>query len=502
MESLWNYVNKVKGKEENKEKEVENKKERKEIFINLQKVFKQKKYEISESDFKVLDSFGIAPEYEQEIVNTFLVFNYTDIIYITGFSGSGKSVILKCIIEYFNNNNIKYIDVNTLVFPENVSILDYLIKYFSFSFEQALYYLGRAGLAEAMLFYKTYNELSEGQKLRYKIAFALATLIEKNYDFIICDEFLNSLDRLQARVIAFSISKLLRQSKKGGIFVTALDDLIEDLNPNIIIFKGFGKDIKIIRNQKFNNECSIMKNIVFEKGAIEDYEELEEFHYRGSIKGYMDVFRLVYVGEKRKVLVAVAVISPISVLHLSARFTVAKKYNISISEIPKQFRTIVRVVIHPGFRSIGLASYLLKKIVEYYKNSKDRNFRFLEIFGVMLSFSRFPEKAGFTEVKYESDSYNDFMKLYKKLIDLGFKDEYILSYEKFELYFDSLTQEERKKFFEILSEILKEKQKVRQSENRQPKSIEIRFKSKKELYEIILKLKPARYTYFYYDLDK
>ena len=63
--------------------------------------------------------------------------------------------------------------------------------------------LSGCGLSEARLLLRTPAELSEGQRYRFRLAFALASAAK----WIAADEFTATLDRTLARVVAFNLRK-------------------------------------------------------------------------------------------------------------------------------------------------------------------------------------------------------------------------------------------------------------------------------------------------------
>jgi ABC-type ATPase with predicted acetyltransferase domain len=104
--------------------------------------------------------------------------------------------------------------------------------------EEALELLSRVGLNDAFLFLRTYDQLSDGQKYRYKIA----KMIESGAQFWILDEFAATLDRDTAKIVAYNLQKLARQQGKAVLAATTHTDLFEDLNPSVHIQKVWQGD--------------------------------------------------------------------------------------------------------------------------------------------------------------------------------------------------------------------------------------------------------------------
>jgi len=76
---------------------------------------------------------------------------------------------------------------------------------------------------------KMYNELSEGQKYRFRIS---------NTNTLVIDWFLSLLDRTTA-IVAYIIQRAIRKLNKVLIVATTCNELIDDLNPDLLIIKNF-----------------------------------------------------------------------------------------------------------------------------------------------------------------------------------------------------------------------------------------------------------------------
>jgi uncharacterized protein len=90
--------------------------------------------------------------------------------------------------------------------------------------------LAACGLGEARLLLRTPAELSDGQRYRFRMAFALSRRSP-----ILLDEFAAVLDRTLAKVLAFNLRKLATRTGVGVLCATTHDDLIDDLNPDVHI---------------------------------------------------------------------------------------------------------------------------------------------------------------------------------------------------------------------------------------------------------------------------
>ncbi|MCL2648746.1 MAG: hypothetical protein FWD61_17385 [Phycisphaerales bacterium] len=124
--------------------------------------------------------------------------------------------------------------------------------------------------------------------------------------------------------------------------------------------------------------CSIWRWLEIVPGTMADYEELKHFHYRsGRPGGVMRVFAARYRGPglggkdaHRGLVAGVAVESlpalacALRTLALPGRFNCGDR-RLAAAQLNRDMRTISRVVVHPMFRSTGLAVELVKHILAH-----------------------------------------------------------------------------------------------------------------------------------------
>ena len=193
--------------------------------------------EITPRTIGVAEAFGLGVDQAQKFVvydDVELKISPLDVVYVTGDSGSGKSVLLRALKQDLGEEVTDMADIQ----PDlDKPIIDTVGK----NFGEGLELLSRAGLNDAFLFLRRFRELSDGQKYRYKIA----KLMESGRQWWIADEFCSMLDRDTARIVAFNLQKIARQMGKAVIVATTHSVLFEDLKPSVHVHKRFGKEISV-----------------------------------------------------------------------------------------------------------------------------------------------------------------------------------------------------------------------------------------------------------------
>jgi ABC-type ATPase with predicted acetyltransferase domain len=352
----------------------------------------------------VAEAFGLGIDEAQKfkVLDAELKIGPQDIVYITGDSGSGKSVLLRAIRADLEEEAIDLSEV--AVDPEKP-----LIETVGATVEQGLELLSKVGLNDAFLFLRTYSQLSDGQKYRYRIA----KLIESGKQWWLMDEFAACLDRDTAKIIAFNLQKIARQQGKAVIAATTHSDLQEDLKPSVLIRKRFGEEIQI--NYYPNDsaaECSLTREMKIEEGTREDWKKLCSFHYRGhGVSVPRKIFRLVRKDE----LCGVIVYSYPPPACYGRRLMLPR---MTMQEINQQLSTINRIVIHPKYRTIGLGAKLIQETLP------QAGTPYVELIAVMAKYSPFAEKAGMKKIA-EQQSTGSVSKVSKTLLELEFDLQFL-----------------------------------------------------------------------------
>ena len=373
---------------------------------------------VSPRTVKVAEAFGIGVDKKRKFTiydDVELKITPRDIVYITGESGSGKSVLLRAL-----ENDIKRdMNLTAVNIDEIKPVLgEPIIETVGETFEEGLELLSRVGLNDAFLFLRSYEQLSDGQKYRYKIA----KLIESEAQFWIMDEFCATLDRETAKIVAFNVQKQARRMGKAVLAATTHTDLFEDLAPSVHIHKGWGKrlEIKYYPN-RINRVCSVTRDLRVEEGSLEDYKRLAEFHYRSS--GHPPPLKIYALKRKDGETVGVILYSWPPVNIFGRRQALGK--NLSLREINQKVAMISRVVLHPKYRSIGLGIRLVKETLPLVGRP------YVETVAVMARYNPFFEKAGMKKIA-ERRADRSILRAVEVLERLGFK-KYLLTSVKYNL---------------------------------------------------------------------
>ena len=185
--------------------------------------------DLKEKEFVIYDNFEMKTEAGQRI-------------YITGQSGSGKSIILKELEKDYIAMGLVVANINNVVLKEKP-----IVELLGETTNHAVSLLQLAGIGDAYLLLRKPSQLSDGQRYRLKIAL----LLEQEADVWVCDEFGAVLDRKTAKLLAFTLWKMSLKRNATAVIATTHKDLVLDFGTQILIDKSYAHEINM---QKFNPE--------------------------------------------------------------------------------------------------------------------------------------------------------------------------------------------------------------------------------------------------------
>lgn len=188
---------------------------------------------------EIAESFGLGLDEKAWTLydNLELDIERGDVVYVTGQSGSGKSVVLRELRRLMADAGQRVASIDDFVFADDANVIDQLGKTTS----DALGLLSMAGLNDAYLFVRKPSEMSDGQKYRLKIA----KLIESGADVWVADEFGAVLDRVTAQVVASNLQRAARAVGATVIVATTHEDLKNALRPSVQITKHYKERVKV-----------------------------------------------------------------------------------------------------------------------------------------------------------------------------------------------------------------------------------------------------------------
>jgi len=337
---------------------------------------------------KVSEAFGLGVSEEKDFViyDDFKIgFSKGDVVFVTGDSGGGKSLLLKEIYNKLETNTTTRLeDINPK--PDEI-----IIDSIGNTLEEGIYYLSMMGLNDAFIFLRRYKELSDGQKYRYRLAKLLAT----NSEIMFIDEFCANLDRTTAKVISYNLQRVIRKENKVAIVATTHTDIEEDLNPSVLVKKRFMDELELKYIDYNKRKISFYDDVVFELGTMVDYKKLSKYHYKNTKTNfpYIKIVKAMYGRE----LVGIVVYSPPFLQTKGRTIKYDKKYSRMtkpvVAEINKRFVRGSRYIISPKYRACGLGQKLASESMKYVKDKET-----IEIITVMGQFNPVFEKIGMDAV--------------------------------------------------------------------------------------------------------
>lgn len=355
----------------------------------------------------VAEAFGLGLDEAEKftVLDVAVKIKTSDIVYVTGDSGSGKSVLLRALKEDLEGDVADIADVD-------VDKDRPLIETVGQTVEKGLELLSKVGLNDAFLFLRSYGQLSDGQKYRYRVA----KLLESGKQWWILDEFAATLDRDTAKILSWNLQKLARQEGKCVIAATTHNDLFHDLQPDVHIHKRFGKEIQVRYHRNVRlGPCSLLKEMVVEEGSLKDWRALAQFHYRShNVPPPRKIFVL---RRKWHELCGVIVYSFPPSAAAGRRLVLP---HMPMHEANKILSNISRVVIHPKYRTLGLGARLIRETLPLAGTDC------VEMTAVMAKYNPFAEKAGMRKVHVQQPA-KEALAIRDLLMGLGFDVQFLNS---------------------------------------------------------------------------
>ncbi len=194
---------------------------------------------ITERVVSVCRMFGLTVDRLQEKYITHkcqLDINDGNIVYITGPSGSGKSVLLKELERSIPAR--ERVNLARIKLPADKTLIDCIDG----DLITGLKMLSIAGLNDCFCILSQPRNLSDGQKYRFRLAIALAA----KKKFIFADEFCSELDRITAAATSYKIQRFAKETGTIFILASSHEDILLDLAPDVLVVNVLSGPTEVI----------------------------------------------------------------------------------------------------------------------------------------------------------------------------------------------------------------------------------------------------------------
>lgn len=211
---------------------------------------------------EIAEAFGLGLDDKEFVIFDKLELEVKDgdIVYITGQSGSGKSLLLRSLEEQMRERDKKVVNLDAIAFDSTKTLIDQI----GTSTNDGLKWLSIAGLNDAYLFIRKPQELSDGQRYRFRLAKAM----ESEANVWVADEFMAVLDRTAAKVIAYSVQKTARKVGATVVVATTHTDMVSDLYPSLYITKAYRERLRV---ETFENAAKQAAERAVTRNEINDF---------------------------------------------------------------------------------------------------------------------------------------------------------------------------------------------------------------------------------------
>ena len=361
------------------------------------------KINVTSRILEISEAFGLGIDEMKKFVvykDFNIGFNKGDVIYITGDSGGGKTILLKYLQDKLENT----IDLSDIIPEPDEQIIESIGQ----DLNESVYYLSMMGLNDAFIFLRKYKELSDGQKYRYRLAKALSM----NPYYLFVDEFCANLDRTTAKVISYNLQKICRKNNITLCCATTHTDIEYDLNPSVKVLKKFMDDVYIEYNDYVARKISFYSDIYIEEGNISDFHKLKKYHYKNTSTRfpYCKIVRATLYGE----LIGIAVYSPPFLQTKGRTIKFNKKYSLMtkpiVAEINKLFIRRSRNIVSPKYRGCGLGQKLALDSMAFVSTKK-----YVEAINIMGKYTPVNDKIGMERIEITEETDSAAIKLDKWL---------------------------------------------------------------------------------------
>jgi ABC-type lipoprotein export system ATPase subunit/GNAT superfamily N-acetyltransferase len=315
---------------------------------------------------------------------------------VSGPSGSGKTLLLDETARRWPTSRL----VDRVPFPTDVAVVDGVAPTRPLS--EALGLLTACGLGEPSLWLRSFDQLSDGERFRARLARAISLCRRDGEPGpLLCDEFGSLLHTRLARAIAFNLRKLVTREGLRLVVATAREDLEEDLEADCTVrlgrpqsevepkSPGSGKRAEVFSGgESERRQTGFAGELRIERGTLRDYEVLAAMHYRRREQvGFVSQVYVIRQGAGGELLGVVVYGHPMLELSLRNRVT-GGRFIRQGERLNQEMRVLKRLVIHPDVRGCGLGHWLVRRTLPL------AGTRFVECLAAMGAVNPVFEKAG------------------------------------------------------------------------------------------------------------
>jgi len=316
------------------------------------------------------------------------------VVLLCGPSGSGKTSAL----EQLRTKCPEACSLNDIQFPHHAAVIDGVAP--AAELGDAIRTLTACGLGDANLWPRRFDELSEGEKFRARLARGVAMQAaepppsaEAAPSVLLCDEFCSLLDRRAARALAHALRKLVTRQRLCVVAASTNADLITDLQPDTVLsLQGQGRWRCQEQPPPVPRPVTFLRRLHVQPGTKADYDEFAAMHYRAAEElGFVDkVFVLRDEADGELLGIVVYAHSP---LELSLRNqATGGAFCRHPRRVNRRLRILRRLVIRPDVRGCGLGQYLVRRTLPRVGTE------FVECLAAMGEFNPVFEKAGMRRI--------------------------------------------------------------------------------------------------------
>jgi len=323
----------------------------------------------SEQTGKVAAMFGLAGGHCEVLYDRFRVaIRPGQIVAAVGPSGAGKSVLLRQAAAQCPDA----IELRAGRLSRQAVAAAEVLK--GGRLAQRLEILSRCGLAEAAALITPARDLSGGQLHRLALAEAIFRARRRGRPtLIIADEFAANLDDDTAAVLSRQVRKLISGWPLAMLVATARQELLEWLCPDRLVIKPIAEPAFLTVLRRTRAPCggwADPRRWRIVRGSIRDYDALAGFHY---LAGRPAAHKRVYVVRPprngrnlgRPRVAGVLVVSPPVTCVRGRNVATAGRYadrdrGRMMARLNAEMECISRVIVHPIYRSSGLALRLVR----------------------------------------------------------------------------------------------------------------------------------------------